>query len=214
MKKLFKLLTTGTALGVLSVSSVFAADIEVVNKKVDTTVATDTILIGKTEAETNITELITELSVNNETITKEDYANVLDVRYLSGTIDKKVFTITDKIPSGAETFILFKPTTEGGKVSTNTPVKFTVNNINLETVAKIDATGQNRYIETGKFNYSSAVDAPVTAPVEPSPVVETQPINTEILKEEKTGIFDQGALIALAVLAGFALFMLPTKRNH
>lgn len=217
LKKFIKPLAMLLVVGAASVTSVFAADINVINKEVSTNVSTDTIFVGKTEAETTVTDMFPTLSVAGSAINKEDYTNILDIRYLSGTIDKKIFTLTDKIPQGAETFVLFKSETEGGKVSTDTPITFSVNNLELQKVAKIDPTGKNKYIETGKFVYSSEVDKPVQEPVK---TIEepTKTVDTKILEEEKTGIFESNTLmlllafsLAIVTAEGFRAFLRKQK---
>lgn len=138
----------------------------------------------------------------------------MDIRYLSGQVDSKIFTPTDKIPAGAQTFVLFKAEADGGLVSKDTPIKITTNNLTLETLAKVDPTGQNKYIETGKFTYSSQLPAqPAPVNTDNAIIEEPTPVDTDLLKDTKAGIFDNSAVL-LAILAGITLlFLIPSRRK-
>lgn len=215
MKKILTYITAGVLSVWLFANAVWAqtTNVELVNKTGNFTVSTDTILIGKTNVETAAKDLFSEIELKGTKITDENFTNNIDVRYLSGTVDNKVFTPTDKIPAGAETFVLFKAEADGGLVSKDTPIKVTTNNLTLEAFAKVDPTGKNKYIETGKFTYSSQLPGQPTPPEQKPIVEEPAPVDTDLLKDTKAGIFDNSLVLFWALIVLWALFVIPNRRK-
>lgn len=193
----------------VGVASTYAQDVNLINKQGEMVVSTDSILIGNVDAETTAKNLFSEFSISGISVTEDNFVNTLDIRYLSGQLDKKVYSLSDSIPKGAQAFVLFKSEDDGGLVSQNTPIKFTTADVSLTTVAKIDTTGTNKYIEVGKFSYSSKMAGGDMNTVVEEPIIDNV-VDTQLIESTKAGIPNNTAFIVIA-LAALSLLIMRKK---
>ena len=205
------------AIGILTsiiATASFAAgnDITLTNNEGQMTVSVSSILVWDAKTTTSINDLFDTLTINWVTVAKEQYPSVLDVRYMSWNIDKKIFDETDKIGQWNKIFVLFKSSAEGWMVWADTVLSFKTKNITLNEYWTVSNGGANQYDIVWKFSYTTQSATPVTTPVvkpEVKPVTPVQSVDMTVIKENNTGIKDNILLILFALWTSFVLFISP-----
>lgn len=209
MKSIIKIFTTVAIF--LSATSVFASsDISMKNNVWTFDVSSDSILVGTVNTWSTVTDLFGKITIWGNEIKSDKLLEAIDIRYMSWTIDKKVFALDDKLSASNKVFVLFKPIADGWSVGANTTISVETKNLLLSEYGKTSNGGTNAYDVLGKVSYST-----IQEPVKETPVVVSEPqkeINTAIIEDKKTWIFDHLWLIALLVGVLAMSFVLPNKK--
>lgn len=209
MKKTLSYIISAIALLVTSVSVYAANDVVITNNAGEMSVSTNTILVWDAKSETTLNDIFSELKINGTLVDVSKYSSVLDVRYLSWNVDKKVFDETDKITQWNKIFVLFKPISDGWMVWSDTVISFKTKNITLNEYGTVSTSGANMYDVVWKFSYTTKVDTP--KPVEQvKPVIQpTQSVDVAVIKSNNTWIKDHIFLILLTLTSIVVLLISP-----
>jgi len=194
---------------------VFAAwiDIEMKNNIWMFDVSNDSILIWITSTWTTVKEMIPNITINGTKLEDDKFLSSIDVRYMSWQVDKKVFSLDDKLNAWNKVYILFQSTSEGWLIGANAQLSIETKNLILSEYGKVSNWNINSYTVLWKVSYVLINNKPSkiekTLPIIEEPKKE---IDTALIEEKKTWIFDHIWIIALFSIILIVLFILPNKK--
>lgn len=210
MTKIIKIFTAITI--AVSTSIAFAAsDVNMKNNVWTFDVSSDSILVWTVSTWTTASDLFWKVTVAWTDIQSDKLLESIDVRYMSGQVDKKVFALDDKLSAWNKVFVLFKPKADGWTVWANTTIVLETKNLVLSEYGKTSNWGTNAYDVLWKVSYAT-IQEPVKETPTPVVSVPQKEINTAIIEDKKTGIFDHIWLISLLVVILAVSLVLPNKK--
>jgi len=194
--------------------SLVKADVTMVWNTWNFQVNSKSILVGDINKDTDVKSLFWKITINEQLITEDKLLLNLDLRYLSWSIDKKVFDINDKITQWNKLYILFKPISDGWLVWENANISIETKNVTLLEYWNISNAWNNLYDVLWKVSYNNApidLNQPINNTIEqPEPV---KSIDIQVIEQNNTWIKDNLVILISLLLVLWILFYIPNKKH-